>query len=117
MPEPYPFPEMPTTSYITDPRDPGQRPVVLGVQGDIPIIVTPPGWWSNGIMFVLHGNRQLARYALIKLDNGEQGIIGEDGKVVDMEDLVQLVLRLAIGSERYEAYTQTEAFKKLQEKV
>jgi hypothetical protein len=106
MPEPYPFPELPTESFRPDPT---MEVICLYRRGDVEILITPPCRESNFISFVFRGNQEISRFALVVDDAGEVVPIWEDGKVTTLDEITALVIRAAIGSEDYEKFKPAAA--------
>jgi len=101
MPEPYPFPDAPKNRDVKF-LNPELSPVSLGLDGETPIIITPPCKETNYIGFIFQGNRELLRFALIVDDEMQAVPILEDGKVTTLEAIKNVAFKVVLGGERYE---------------
>jgi hypothetical protein len=108
MPEPYKFPKLPADKFTVNCNDPKLPPLQLGVIGEVPLLIMPPVEATNYIGFVVLGDREVMRLACVLGDNEQLVWIKEDGMIIEMKDIVELVFKIVLGSERYEKMNADE---------
>jgi hypothetical protein len=100
--EPYPFPKLPDGVVVSF-DNPKLSPICLGIEGESPLVMTPPCEATNYIGFFFKHGKELFRFAIVMNETGDGiTVITEDGKETSLQDVKNLAFKCALGTERYE---------------
>lgn len=105
MPEPYKFPELPSESFDIKLE---MAPVRLTCTDRPDVVITPPAEESNWIGFVIVNGKEMLRFAFVIGDDEKMVCILEDGKAINPKHLADIACKIAVGSEIWEKYMESE---------